>query len=127
MTQRPSRPAPIQQPLAPVLPQTPNIQPPNVAPLPPVPAPASPKPEPEPERTKDGTPVSYTSRNSMIYSFKTSSMTCLQCSSSLHGGRAIDLVMRDGHGLGHENAWLRRVYVRPGESKRCDICQRDVR
>ena len=59
--------------------------------------------------------------------FATNSYTCLQCSISLHGGRAIDLVMRDGHGLGHENAWLRRVSVRPGESKRCDICQRDVR
>src|SRR2546421_2886614 len=127
MTQRPSRPAPIQQPLAPVLPQTPNIQPPNVAPLPPAPAPAPAPASPEPEPTKDGTPVSCTSRNSMIYSFKTSSTTCLQCSTSLYGGHAIDLVMCNGHGLGHENAWLRRVSVRPGESKRCDVCQKHIR
>src|SRR6266567_8141909 len=127
MTQRPPRPTPIINPLPSVPPQTPgigphapNIPPPNVTPLPPAPAPAPPKPEPEPP--KDGTPASYTSRNSVIYSFATQQYTCLQCSTALYGGHCIDLVMRNGYGLGHENAWLRRIPCRDGDNQRCDIC-----
>src|SRR6266516_4337091 len=76
---------------------------------------------------KDGTPASYTSRNSVIYSFATQQYTCLQCSTALYGGHCIELVMRNGYGLGHENAWLRRIPCRDGDNQRCDICQRDVR
>ena len=73
-------------------------------------------------------PISYTSRNALVYQFSTGKHCCLQCSSALFSGRVVDTIMLHGKTLGMgDDGWLVRMLVKDGETSRCDVCGRQVR